>query len=134
MKTEIADILSKKVKDPRIGFATITEVTVTPDFRHAWVYVTILEDQATTKETLKGLGKASGFIRSELGRRLRLRRIPDITFQCDDHTSKTQQVLNILDTLSSPQNPTPSPSMSTDGNSENAPVSKRVKLIPVNGN
>ena len=88
MKAEIADILRKKVKDPRIGFATITGITVTRDFRHAFVQITVLEGQTTEKDTLLGLQKASGFIRSELGRRLRLRRIPDLTFQCDNHIGK----------------------------------------------
>ena len=101
MKAEIADILSKKVKDPRIGFATITGITVTRDFRHAWVWVTVLEGQTTEQETLRGLERASGFIRSELGRRLRLRRIPDLTFQCDSHTAKTQQMLTLLETMNS---------------------------------
>jgi len=102
MKAEIADILSKKVKDPRIGFATITDITVTRDFRHAWVRITVLEGKTTEKETLLGLARASGFIRSELGRRLRLRRIPDLTFQCDSQMAKTQQVLALLETLNTP--------------------------------
>ena len=104
MKAEIADILSKKVKDPRIGFATITGITVTRDFRHAWVRITVLEGKITEKETLLGLARASGFIRSELGRRLRLRRIPDLTFQCDSQTAKTQQVLTLLETLDTSTN------------------------------
>ncbi len=102
MKAEIADILSKKVKDPRIGFATITDITVTRDFRHAWVRITVLEGKTTEQETLLGLERASGFIRSELGRRLRLRRIPDLTFQCDSQMAKTQQVLTLLETLNTP--------------------------------
>ena len=103
MKEEIADILRKKVKDPRIGFATITSIAVTRDFRHAWVQITVLEGETAEKETLLGLARASGFIRSELGRRLRLRRIPDLTFQCDSQIKKTQQVLALLDTLDTPK-------------------------------
>lgn len=99
MKAEIADILSKKIQDPRIGFATITGITVTRDFRHAFVRITVLEGKTTEKETLLGLARAAGFIRSELGRRLRLRRIPDLTFQCDSQMAKTQQVLSLLETL-----------------------------------
>ena len=102
MKAEIADILSKKVKDPRVGFATITGITVTRDFRHAFVQITVLEGKTTEQETLLGLERASGFIRSELGRRLRLRRIPDLTFQCDSQVAKTQQVLALLESLNSP--------------------------------
>ena len=99
MKAEIADILRKKVKDPRIGFATIISITVTRDFRHAKVHITVLEGNASEHDTLFGLKQATGFIRSELGRRLRLRRIPTLTFQCDRQTTKTQQVLTLLESL-----------------------------------
>ena len=103
MKAEIADILRKKVKDPRIGFTTIAGITVTRDFRHAFVRITVLEGEITEKETLLGLEKASGFIRSELGRRLRLRRIPDLTFQCDNQVENTQHVLTLIEALDTPQ-------------------------------
>tara|TARA_B100000315_G_scaffold260730_1_gene324563 strand:+ start:2336 stop:2764 length:429 start_codon:yes stop_codon:yes gene_type:complete len=108
MKEEIADILRKKLKDPRVGFATITDITVTRDFRHAWVKITVFEGETTEEETLLGLAKAAGFIRSELGRRLRLRRIPDLTFQSDRQMAKTQEVLTLLDSLNTPEKTTDS--------------------------
>ena len=70
MKQEIADILMRKIKDPRIGFVTITDVEVTDDLKNAKVFVSIYDGDKET--TLKGLKSASPFIRAELGRRMRL--------------------------------------------------------------
>ncbi len=105
MKEEIADILTKKVKDPRIGLTTITGVTVTKDLRHAFVSCTIFSPENAEQEALNGLEQASGFIRAELGRRLHLRRIPDLTFRCDVMIEKTHRVLTIIDELNIAQEP-----------------------------
>src|SRR5262245_22463005 len=82
-RIEIADILIRKIKDPRIGFITITGVDVSVDLRHARVLVSTLEEGAAVERSLRGLSAASGFIRSELGKRLKLRRIPELTFHQD---------------------------------------------------
>ena len=66
MKQEIADILMRKIKDPRIGFVTVTDVEVSHDLRNAKVFVSIYGDEKSKKETLKGLESAAPFIRSEL--------------------------------------------------------------------
>src|SRR5512135_588192 len=71
MKEEIADILMRKIKDPRIGFVTVTDVEVADDLRNAKVFVSIYGGDKV--KTLKGLESASAFIRSELGRRMRMR-------------------------------------------------------------
>ena len=83
MKQEIMDIVNNKVKDPRVGFLTITDVELTNDLSHAKVYLTVLGSNKEIDNTFKALEKAKGFIKSELGSRMRLRIIPDLTFEYD---------------------------------------------------
>ena len=98
MKEEISDILRKELKDPRIGDLTsITSVEVTRDLRHAKVYASILGDDEKQKEAIKGLQSAAGFIRSELGRRVRLRHTPELTFHLDTsiaHGARISELIN----------------------------------------
>ncbi|WLR43503.1 30S ribosome-binding factor RbfA [Bacillus carboniphilus] len=84
MKKELSDIISKKIKDPRVGFVTVTDVRVTGDLQIATVYISVLGDESKRKETLQGLAKAKGFIRSEVGQRIRLRKVPEIEFEFDE--------------------------------------------------
>lgn len=67
MKKELGDIISRKLKDPRIGFLTVTDVRVSGDLQIAKVYISVLGDEKKREEALKGLAKAKGFIRSEIG-------------------------------------------------------------------
>ena len=83
MKKELGDIIGRKIKDPRVGFVTVTDVSVTGDLQEATVYITSLGNEREKSETLKALEKASGFIRSEIGTRIRLRRTPEIKFEFD---------------------------------------------------
>lgn len=76
MKKEITEIIARKIKDPRVGFVTVTDVAVTGDLQQATVYITSLGNERERAETLQALEKASGFIRSEVGSRIRLRRTP----------------------------------------------------------
>ena len=69
VRNEVADILMKRVKDPRIGFVTVSAVDISPDLRHAKVYVSVLEQISSPEKVLEGLKKASPFVRGELGRR-----------------------------------------------------------------
>lgn len=78
MKKELSDIIGRKLKDPRIGFVTVTDVRVTGDLQQAKVYISVLGDEEQRQNTLKGLEKAKGFIRSEIGQRIRLRKTPEI--------------------------------------------------------
>ncbi|HDR8067641.1 TPA: 30S ribosome-binding factor RbfA [Bacillus cereus] len=84
MKKELGDIISRKIKDPRIGFVTVTDVQVSGDLQIAKVYISVLGDEEQKENTLKGLAKAKGFIRSEIGQRIRLRKTPEITFEFDE--------------------------------------------------
>ncbi len=83
MKKEISDIVNNKIKDPRIGFLTITDVEVTGDLQQAKVFFSVLGDESEREASLLGLNKATGFIRSEIGRRIRLRKVPEINFEYD---------------------------------------------------
>lgn len=96
VKMEIADILAKKTKDPRIGFVTVTSVQISDDLKHAKVFVSVHEDE---KQTFIGLKKATPFIRGELARRLQMRRIPEIAFLPDTSTEKVTHILDLLDQI-----------------------------------
>ena len=109
IRMEIADILMRRVKDPRVGFVTVTAVDVTPDLKHAWVYVTVLQDGAQEAKTMSALSRAGGFIRGVLGRRLKLRYVPELTFVKDTSVDRVARVLHLLDGLH------PNPEASREG-------------------
>ena len=99
MKQEIMDIVYNKVKDPRVGFLTITDVELTNDLSHAKVYLTVLGSNKEIDNTFKALEKAKGFIKSELGSRMRLRIIPDLTFEYDksiEYGNKIERMIQDL--------------------------------------
>ncbi|MFD2208867.1 30S ribosome-binding factor RbfA [Virgibacillus halophilus] len=96
MKKELGDILSKKIKDPRVGFVTVTDVEVTGDLQQAKVFISVLGNDEEKKETLLGLAKAKGFIRSEIGHRIRLRKTPEITFEFDEALEYGNRIENLL--------------------------------------
>lgn len=83
IRTSVANTLDRKVKDPRLGFLTITDVRVTGDLQHATVYYTVLGDQKDQRKTRRALESAKGLVRSEVGAALGLRLTPTITFQPD---------------------------------------------------
>jgi len=84
MKKDLGEIVNQKLKDPRIGFLTITDVDVTNDLQQAKIYVSVLGDEEDKEQTLAALDNASGFIRSEIGRRIRLKKVPEIQFLFDE--------------------------------------------------
>ena len=95
-KREISDILTRKVRDPRIGRVLVTEVRVTPDLWVAKVFFRLLDAHRDRKEVTDGLEAAAPFVRKELGRILRIRRIPELRFQYDstlDSASRIEEVL-----------------------------------------
>ncbi|WRS29417.1 30S ribosome-binding factor RbfA [Actinomycetaceae bacterium MB13-C1-2] len=83
IRTSVTDTLTRKVKDPRLGFLTITDVRVTGDLQHATVYYTVLGDEKDQRKTRRALESAKGLVRSEVGSALGLRLTPTITFQLD---------------------------------------------------
>jgi ribosome-binding factor A len=96
IREEISDILRKKVSDPRIGFVSLTGVDVSPDFKNASVYISILGEENKKKEAMQGLFSATGFIQGELGHRLQLRVTPTIRFMRDDSIERGSRVLQIM--------------------------------------
>lgn len=99
LREEIGALLAKEVSDPRIGFATITDVETSPDLRHAKVWVSVIGDPADREETLRALQRSMGFVRHELGRRLRIRRIPELHVREDDSAERGTRVLHVLQEL-----------------------------------
>lgn len=96
MKREIAQILRDELKDPRIGFVTITSVEVTGDLRYAKVFVSIYENAEEQKQTLQALNSASGFVRREIGKRIKLRYTPEIIFKFDDSIQHGAKIAELL--------------------------------------
>ncbi len=93
VRMEIAEILMSKVRDPRIGFVTVTSVEVSSDLRNAKIFVSVLGQDAG--QTFEGLDAARPFIRSELGRRLKLRFVPELSFR-EDHTAEEAEKIDQL--------------------------------------
>jgi ribosome-binding factor A len=96
MKKELGDIIGRKIKDPRIGFVTVTDVEVSGDLQLAKVFISVLGDEAQRENTLKGLAKAKGFIRSEIGQRIRLRKTPEIVFEFDESIDYGNRIETLL--------------------------------------
>jgi ribosome-binding factor A len=99
IKKELSVILQSELKDPRIGFITVTGVEVTNDLSQAKVYLSVLGNDEQKEETLKALAKANGFLRSELGRRVRLRHTPELVFKFDtsiEYGSRIEEMLRSL--------------------------------------
>lgn len=97
MKQEIADILMRKIKDPRIGFVTVTDVEVTDDLRNAKVFVSVYGGDK--EASLKGLKSATPFIRSELGKRMRMRFVPELLFRFDATVEQGAHIMELLRTI-----------------------------------
>lgn len=83
LKKELSQILQSELKDPRVGFLTVTGVEVSGDLSQAKVYISVLGSDQQKEDTLKALARASGFIRSEVGKRIRLRHTPELIFKFD---------------------------------------------------
>jgi ribosome-binding factor A len=99
LRQEIGAILAREIADPRIGFATVTDVETTPDLRHARVWVSVIGPRAERDETIAALGRAMPFVRRELGARLRIKRIPEFHVRLDDSAERGTRVLQLLHDL-----------------------------------
>lgn len=99
IRMEVADILMRRIKDPRVRSVTVTDVELTSDLRLARIYVTTMERDDAERQVFDGLVNASGFIRAELGKRLSLRYLPDLTFIKDISGPRGDRILQLLDSL-----------------------------------
>ena len=96
IRAEVTTMISRELHDPGVGFVTVTRVHVTPDLQHARVYYTSLGDAAARQNTARALERAAGFMRRQIGQRLRLRRAPEIHFEFDEsigHQDRVEQLL-----------------------------------------
>jgi ribosome-binding factor A len=105
IRMEVADILMRRIKDPRVRSVTVTDVELTSDLRLARVYVTTMERDESERQVFDGLAKASGFIRNELGKRLSLRYLPDLSFVKDISGPRGDRILQLLDSLHGSDDP-----------------------------
>jgi ribosome-binding factor A len=96
LKQEIAVLVRGQVRDPRVGLATVTAVETSPELDHAKVYVTTLGDAEEQAAVLEGLRSAAPFIRSQLGKRLHMRRIPELHFEYDRVLEEAMRIERLL--------------------------------------
>ncbi|MFW6029889.1 MAG: 30S ribosome-binding factor RbfA [Halanaerobiales bacterium] len=97
IRQEISDILLKEVKDPRIGFVSVTDVEVSGDLRHANVYVSVFGSEKERKDTMKALEKANGYIRKLLGERITVYHTPELLFKYDKSLEYGAHISKLLD-------------------------------------
>jgi ribosome-binding factor A len=97
---ELSDLIRLRMKDPRIGFASITGVEVTRDLSYAKVFISVMGSPEEQRETMRGLRHASGFLRHELAQRLTIRHVPEISFQLDESIARGARVIALLDQVS----------------------------------
>ena len=99
IRSHLTDLLTRKSNDPRLHMLTITDVKITPDARRADVHYSVLGGVESQAETQAGLESASGWLRRELGRRLRLRNTPVLVFHYDPSMERGEHIASILDEL-----------------------------------
>ena len=98
IRQEISQLLQRQVKDPRLGnFITVTEVATSADLKYAKVFVSRIDSEQDKQETLSVLTSASGFIRRELAKRLKLRYIPELSFHWDESIERGDHLLQLID-------------------------------------
>lgn len=99
MKKELSQIIQREIKDPRIGFVTLTGVEVTGDLQQAKIFISVMGNEEQKDNSLKALQSAKGFIRSEIGKRMKLRHTPELVFKIDEsieYGSKIESLLNVI--------------------------------------
>ena len=106
LQREISELILREVRDPRLDeFVSVTEVSVSPDLRYARVYVSSVGGQEKEHQILEALGSAAGFLRSELAKKIRIRRMPELHFQWDNSIEKGDRILRLIDEVSHHENP-----------------------------
>lgn len=98
IQRDLSEIIWAELKDPRVGMITLTEVSLTPDYAHAKVFFTCLADDPTSiQNTMNGLNKAAGFLRNQLGLRLRIHTLPQLHFVHDTSTMRGMAMSKLID-------------------------------------
>ncbi|GGD67989.1 30S ribosome-binding factor RbfA [Paenibacillus nasutitermitis] len=99
IKKELSTLIQMELKDPRIGFITVTGVEVTGDLSQARVYLSVLGNDEQKEETLKALARGTGFLRSELGKRIRFRHTPELIFKFDQSIEYGSRIESLLEKI-----------------------------------
>ena len=97
VRAVLSDVITQELKDPRVGFVTVTAVKTSPDLRHARVYVSVLGDEAVRADSLAGLGSAHGFLQRRIASELRLKHTPALEFAYDDTVDRGIRLSALLD-------------------------------------
>ena len=103
IRQEISMIVQAEIKDPRIGFITITKVDLTKDLRYARIYFSVLGKNSDKNKALKGLNSAKGYIKGLIAEKIKLRYMPEISFVIDNTLEHTQHIYEILNKISKPK-------------------------------
>ena len=99
MRAELCALLQRSIRDPAVQLVTVTHVRMSRDLQHARVYYTTLGDTSTRPDTAKGLRRAAPFLRAQLGRRVRMRRVPELTFVFDEAIERESRIAQVLEEL-----------------------------------
>ncbi len=97
LRDEVSEIITREMKDPRLGFVSITRVELSPDLRYAKVFISVFGSEEEREATLRALTGAAGFVRYQLKPRMRIRHIPEISFHLDrsmEHAEEVARTLN----------------------------------------
>jgi ribosome-binding factor A len=93
----LSDAITRDVKDPRVGFVTVTAVRTSRDLRHARVYVSVLGDEPVRAATLEGLRSAHGYLQAEISRQLKLKHTPTLVFEYDETVERAARLTELID-------------------------------------
>jgi ribosome-binding factor A len=104
---DLSDLIRTRMKDPRIGFASVTSVEVSADLRHAKVFISVMGSPEDQRDTIRALEHASGFLRHELAQRLTIRYTPDIAFRLDESIARGARIMELMRQVQSEGGPTP---------------------------
>ncbi len=96
---EISSLIMRGLKDPRIGFVTVTKIELSNNLKHAKVFVSIMGDEIKKEESLNGLKSAKGFIRNQLGKNLYLKYIPELEFKIDESAEHVEKITKLINRL-----------------------------------
>jgi ribosome-binding factor A len=97
LRAVLSEAIAKDLKDPRVGFVTVTDVKTSPDLRHARVYVSVLGDEEARGATLEGLRSAHGFLQAQLAAELSLKHTPTLTFEYDESVDRGMRISRLLE-------------------------------------
>jgi ribosome-binding factor A len=99
IQQEVSLMISRDMKDRRVGFVTVTGVQLTPDLRHARIFISMMGSESEKEESLEALNHATGWVRHELGQRIRMKFIPEIVFQFDTSQEYGDHIDRLIDEI-----------------------------------